>query len=231
MSRVLAAHQPNFLPWLGLFHKVGQADVWVWADDVQYSRGSLTNRNRIRTASGWQWLTVPVLTRGRGRQRICDVQTEADGAWRRKHCQSLRWHYGHAPFFDAYAPALEALYADAWPQLIDLNATLLRHLLQLLEVEVEVRFSSQMDLPNERTARLVDMAKACDCQVYLAGSGASKAYLDVEAFAAAGIECRFIHFEHPVYPQCHAGFVGEMSVLDLLFNCGPQSREVLFGCA
>ena len=231
MSRVLAAHQPNFLPWLGLFHKVGQADVWVWADDVQYSRGSLTNRNRIRTASGWQWLTVPVLTRGRGRQRICDVQTEADGAWRRKHCQSLRWHYGHAPFFDAYAPALEDLYADAWSQLIDLNATLLRHLLQLLEVEVEVRFSSQMDLPNERTARLVDMAKACDCQVYLAGSGASKAYLDVEAFAAAGIECRFTHFEHPVYPQCHAGFVGEMSVLDLLFNCGPQSREVLFGCA
>lgn len=231
MSRVLAAHQPNFLPWLGLFHKVGQADVWVWADDVQYSRGSLTNRNRIRTAAGWQWLTVPVLTRGRGRQRICDVQTEADGAWRRKHCQSLRWHYGHAPFFDAYAPALEDLYADAWPQLIDLNATLLRHLLQLLEVEVEVRFSSQMDLPNERTARLVDMAKACDCQVYLAGSGASKAYLDVEAFAAAGIECRFTHFEHPVYPQCHAGFVAEMSVLDLLFNCGPQSREVLFGCA
>ena len=231
MSRVLAAHQPNFLPWLGLFHKVGQADVWVWADDVQYSRGSLTNRNRIRTASGWQWLTVPVRTRGRGRQRICDVQTQSDSDWRRKHCQSLRWHYGHAPFFDAYAPAIEVLYADAWPQLIDLNAALLRHLLPLLEVEVEVRFSSQMDLPHERTARLVDMAKACDCQVYLAGSGASKAYLDVEAFAAAGIECRFTHFEHPVYPQCHAGFVAEMSVLDLLFNCGPQSREVLFGCA
>lgn len=231
MSRVLAAHQPNFLPWLGLFHKVGQADVWVLADDVQYSRGSLTNRNRIRTASGWQWLTVPVLTRGRGRQQICDVQTEPDGDWRRKHCQSLRWHYGHAPFFDAYAPAIEGLYAGAGPQLIDLNVALLRHLLQLLEVEVEVRFSSQMDLPNERTSRLVDMAKSCDCQVYLAGGGASKAYLDGEAFAAAGIECRFTPFEHPVYPQCHAGFVAEMSVVDLLFNCGPQSREVLFGCA
>ncbi len=231
MSRVLAAHQPNFLPWLGLFHKVGQADVWVLADDVQYSRGSLTNRNRIRTASGWQWLTVPVRTRGRGRQQICDVQTEPDGDWRRKHCQSLRWHYGHAPFFDAYAPAIEGLYAEAAPQLLDLNVALLRHLLQLLEVEVEVRFSSQLDLPNERTSRLVDMAKACDCQVYLAGGGASKAYLDVEAFAAAGIECRFTPFEHPVYPQCHAGFVAELSVVDLLFNCGPQSREVLFGCA
>ena len=231
MSRVLAAHQPNFLPWLGLFHKVEQADVWVLADDVQYSRGSLTNRNRIRTASGWQWLTVPVLTRGRGRQQICDVQTEPDGDWRRKHCQSLRWHYGHAPFFDAYAPAIEGLYAGAGPQLIDLNVALLRHLLQLLEVEVEVRFSSQMDLPNERTSRLVDMAKSCDCQVYLAGGVASKAYLDGEAFAAAGIECRFTPFEHPVYPQCHAGFVAEMSVVDLLFNCGPQSREVLFGCA
>ena len=231
MSRVLAAHQPNFLPWLGLFHKVGQADVWVLADDVQYSRGSLTNRNRIRTVSGWQWLTVPVLTRGRGQQRICDVQIQPDGDWRRKHCQALRWHYGHAPFFDAYAPAIEDLYASAWTQLIDLNVALLRHLLQLLDLEVEVRFSSQMDLRNKRTLRLVDMTKLCDCQVYLAGGGASKAYLDVEAFAAAGMECRFTPFEHPVYPQCHAGFVAEMSVLDLLFNCGPQSREVLFGCA
>ena len=231
MSRVLAAHQPNFLPWLGLFHKVGQADVWVLADDVQYSRGGLTNRNRIRTASGWQWLTVPVLTRGRGRQRICDVQIQPDGAWRRKHCQALRWHYGRAPFFDAYAPALEDLYARAWTLLIDLNVALLRLLLQLLDLEVEVRFSSQLDLRSERTLRLVDMAKSCDCQVYLAGAGASRAYLDAEAFAAAGIECRFTCFEHPVYPQCHAGFVAEMSVLDLLFNCGPQSREMIFGSA
>ena len=231
MSRVLAAHQPNFLPWLGLFHKVGQADVWVLADDVQYSRGSLTNRNRIRTSAGWQWLTVPVLTRGRGQQRICDVQIQPDGDWRRKHCQALRWHYSHAPFFDAYAPAIEDLYAGAWTQLIDLNVALLRHLLQLLDLEVEVIFSSQMDLRSERTLRLVDMTKSCDCQVYLSGGGASKAYLDEEAFAAAGIECRFTEFEHPVYPQGHEGFVAEMSVLDLLFNCGPQSREVLLGCA
>ncbi len=231
MSRVLAAHQPNFLPWLGLLHKVGQADVWVLADDVQYSRGSLTNRNRIRTATGWQWLTVPVLTRGRGRQRICDVQIQSDGDWRRKHCQALRWHYGHAPFFAAYAPAVEDLYAREWTQLLDLNVALLRHLLTLLDLAIEVRFSSQMDLRDERTGRLVDMTKACDCQVYLSGEGASKAYLDVEAFAAAGVECRFTRFEHPVYPQCHAGFVAEMSVLDLLFNCGPQSREVLFGRA
>ena len=231
MNRVLAAHQPNFLPWLGLFHKVGQADVWVLADDVQYSRGSLTNRNRIRTADGWQWLTVPVLTRGRGQQRICDVEITPDGDWRRKHCQALRWHYGHAPFFDAYAPAIEDLYAGAWTRLLDLNVALLRHLLQLLDLEVEVRFSSQMDLRDERTLRLVDMTKSCDCQVYLSGEGASKAYLDVEAFVAEGIECRFTRFEHPVYPQCHEGFFAEMSVLDLLFNCGPQSREVLFGSA
>ena len=231
MNRVLTAHQPNFLPWLGLFHKVGQADVWVLADDVQYSRGSLTNRNRIRTADGWQWLTVPVLTRGRGQQRICDVEITPDDDWRRKHCQALRWHYGHAPFFDAYAPAIEDLYAGAWTRLLDLNVALLRHLLQLLDLEVEVRFSSQMDLRDERTLRLVDMTKVCGCQVYLAGEGASKAYLDVEAFVAEGVECRFTRFEHPVYPQCHEGFVAEMSVLDLLFNCGPQSREVLFGSA
>ncbi len=85
MSRVLAAHQPNYMPWLGLFYKLGQADVWVVGDDVQYTRHGLINRNRIRTATGWQWLTVPVLTRGRGLQSICDVLMDTTQTWQRKH--------------------------------------------------------------------------------------------------------------------------------------------------
>ena len=118
------------------------------------------------------------------------------------------------------------------PELLDLNVALLSHLLQLLDLEVEVRLSSQLDLRNERTLRLVDMTQSCGCQVYLAGEGASKAYVDVEAFATQkALNVALPEFEHPVYPQCHEGFVAEMSVLDLLFNCGPQSREVLFGCA
>lgn len=229
MSRTLTAHQPNYLPWLGLFHKVGQGDVWVIADDVQYTRHGLINRNRIRTAEGWQWLTVPVLTRGRGQQRIGEVEIEPASTWRRKHWQALQWNYSRAAFFETYAGFLEEFYRREWRLLADVNIALCRYLLEQFGIEVEVRRSAELELRQERSLRIVDMARQCGCDAYLAGSGGSKEYLDEEAFRQEGIECRFSDFSHPEYRQCFPGFEPRMSALDLLFNCGPASREVLFG--
>lgn len=229
MSRVLAAHQPNYLPWAGLFYKLGRADVWVIADDVQYTNHGLINRNRIRTPADWQWLSVPVLSRGRGLQRIAEVETDPASTWRRKHWKALQCNYRRAPYFARHAPFLEALYHREWSLLIDLNLELCRYMMQQLDIDLDFRRSSQLALRPERTGRLVDMALACDCTVYLAGSGASREYLEEEEFRRAGIECRFSDFAHPVYPQCWPGFQPNMTALDLLFNCGPQSRRVLFG--
>lgn len=229
MSRVLAAHQPNYLPWAGFFFKLGQADVWVIADDVQYTSHGLINRNHIRTPAGWQWLSVPVLHGGRGRQRLCEVEIDPASTWRRKHWKALQCNYRRAPFFAHHAPFLEALYQREWPLLIDLNLELCRYMMQQLDIDLELRRSSQLTLRPERTGRLVDMVLACNCTVYLAGSGASCEYLEEEAFERAGIECRFSDFLHPVYPQCWPGFQPKMSALDLLFNCGPESRRILFG--
>ena len=228
MSRVLAAHQPNYLPWLGLFHKLGQADVWVIADDVQYSRRGLTNRNRIRAAEGWQWLTVPVLTRGRGLQRICEVEIDPASTWKRKHWEALRWNYRKACFFEDHAEFLESFYRRTWDRLVDVNLEMVRYLMGRLGIEVEVRMGSELELRPERHLRLVDMAVLCGCDVYLAGGG-SRDYLDEEYFLRAGIECRFSAFRHPAYTQCFSGFVANMSALDLLLNCGDGGREVLFG--
>jgi len=229
VSRVLAAHQPNYLPWAGLFHKMGKADVWVIADDVQYTGHSLINRNRIRTAKGWQWLTVPVRTRERGTQRICEVEIDAVQPWRRKHWESLKWNYQGAPYFAEHRDFLEEFYQREWRYLLEVNAVLCGYLMSQFGIEVEVRRSSQMRLRPERTLRLVDMARECGCQVYLAGSGASRQYLEVEEFQRAGIECRFSDFAPPVYPQCFPGFEPGLSGLDLLLNCGPESRRWLFG--
>lgn len=229
MRRVLAAHQPNYLPWAGFFYKLGQAHVWVIADDVQYTSHGLINRNRIRTPGGWQWLSVPVLSRGRGLQHIAEVETDPASTWRRKHWKALQCNYRRAPFFAQHAPFLEALYQREWSRLLDLNVELCRYMMQQLEIDLECRRSSQLELRPERTGRLVDMALACDCGVYLAGSGASREYLEEEAFARAGIECRFSAFAHPTYTQCWPGFEPNMTALDLLFNCGPDSRRVLFG--
>lgn len=229
MSKVLAAHQPNYLPWAGLFFKLGQADVWVIADDVQYTSQGLVNRNRIRTPAGWQWLSVPVLSRGRGPQRIDEVETDPASTWRRKHWKALQCNYRRAPYFALHAPFLEAVYSREWPRLLDLNLELCFYMMRQFGITLELRRSSQQELRQERTARLVDMTLACGCDVYLAGGGASREYLEEEAFSCAGVECRFSDFAHPVYPQCWPGFEPNMTALDLLLNCGPDSRRVLLG--
>ncbi len=127
---MLAAHQPNYLPWLGSFYKLGQADVWVIGDDVQYTKHGLINRNRIRTATSWQWLTVPVLTRGRGLQHICDVQMDTTQTWQRKHWQALQWNYHKAAHFADHEPFLALFYQRQWRNLVELNVALCEYLLQ-----------------------------------------------------------------------------------------------------
>jgi hypothetical protein len=229
LTRVLAAHQPNYLPWAGLFHKLGRADVWVIADDVQYTKHGLINRNRIRTLEGWQWLTVPVLSKGRGPQPIGAVEIDAAQAWRRKHWQALSWNYARAPYLKVHGPFLEEVYEREWQRLIGLNVELCLYLMRQFGIEVELRRSSALPLRQERSLRLVDMALACGCQAYLAGGGASRQYLDLAVFERAGIEVRFCNFAAPPYPQCFPGFVPDVTALDLLLNCGPQSRKALFG--
>ncbi len=229
MSRVLAAHQPNYLPWLGLFHKVGNVDVWVVADDVQFPKHGLTNRNRVRTATGWQWLTVPVLTKGKGSQSIRQVEIDDARNWRDKHLKSLRWNYSKARYFARYEEFLARYYETDWRHLVDLNMEFCRFALGELQIEIELRRTSEFEVREDRTLRLLDLALALDCGVYLAGAGSSRQYLDLDVFEQAGIECRFSKFSHPVYPQCFPGFEPSLSTLDLLLNCGPASREVLFG--
>ena len=227
MARVMAAHQPNYLPWLGVLAKAVEADVFVLADDVQFSKHGYTNRNRIRTAGGWQWLTVPVRTRGRAGQRVRDVAVDEAQPWPRKHLESLRWNYGRAPHFEEHEASLEEIYGRSRPQLLDWNLGLLRFLMDRLAIDTEVRLSSQLGSREAGSRRIADLARACDCDVYLSGDGGSRSYLDERVLREAGVEVRYTRFEHPRYPQCFPGFEPGMCGLDLVFNCGPRSREVL----
>lgn len=227
MARVMAAHQPNYLPWLGVLAKAVEADVFVLADDVQFSKHGYTNRNRIRTAGGWQWLTVPVRTRGRGGQRVRDVAVDEVQPWPRKHLESLRWNYARAPHFEEHEASLEEIYGRSRRQLLDWNLGLLRFLMDRLAIDTEVRLSSQLGSREAGSRRIADLARACDCDVYLAGDGGSRSYLDERILREAGVEVRYARFEHPRYPQCYPGFEPGMCGLDLLFNCGHRSREVL----
>jgi hypothetical protein len=215
----LAAHQPQYLPWLGYFDKMDRADVFVLLDVVQYKKNEWQNRNRIRTADGWQWLTVPV--RQRFPTAIRDVRIDESSAWRRKHAEALRTHYGRAPHRAAVLPALEALLREPFAGLADLNARAVGLLAGLLGVRTPVLAASTLGpLPDGADDRLIGLCRRLGCSTYLAGAGGA-AYMDLGAYRRAGIEVAFQAFRHPVYPQTYPGFEPNLSAVDLLFSAGP----------
>jgi hypothetical protein len=216
----LAAHQPQYLPWLGYFDKMDRADVFVLLDTVQYKKNEWQNRNRIRTADGWQWLTVPV--RHRFPARIADVAVDGS-AWRRKHREALRTHYARAPHRAALLPRLEAFLDEPGDRLADLNARSVRMLAGLLGVHTRTVAASEVPgLPEGADARLIGLCRHFGCATYLAGAG-GRAYMDLEAWRRAGIEVVFQRFRHPVYRQVYAGFEPGLSAVDFLLNVGADS--------
>jgi hypothetical protein len=218
--------QPSYLPWLGYFDQLSKSDVFVLYDDVQYDKHGWRNRNRIKTPRGAQWLTVPVLTHGRDRPSNREVHIDTRQPWRRKHLQALRQHYGNAPAFPEVFPRLEALLAQEWTNLFDLNAATFHVLCDLLGLKRDVRISSQLGIPGERTQRLVAICQALGGDAYLTGD-AARAYLDEAQFAGAGIRLEYHGYRHPVYRQLHGEYVPYLSVVDLLMNHGADSLEIL----
>lgn len=217
---IVTIHQPQFLPWLGYLDKIDQADVFVALDDVQFKKNEWQNRNRIRTAQGWQWLTVPVLHHFG--QLVNEVRINPDDSWRARHLRAIGMHYARAPFRDPYLEELADLYREPWDRLCDLNLAVLRWLLRAFGIATPVRLSSEWTVRNEATDRLVDICRAVGATQYLAGAGAD-AYMDKERFRSAGLTVDQQAFHHPTYAQCYEPFAPGMSSIDLLFACGPEA--------
>lgn len=224
----LGAHQPNYLPWSGYFHKMAVSDCFVLADDVQYSSQGYTNRTRIKTAQGAQWLTVPVLTKGRGLQSIREVRIDCSRNWRRKHWKALCRNYAAAPCFERHAGFFEEVYRREWPFLVDLNIHLIEYLCQALDIAVPFYLSSELQMsPGDATDRIVQMTEKTGCGRYISGRGGSTRYLREEAFREAGVALGYDDFTHPIYPQRFGKFMSGLSVLDLLFNCEEAAPLLL----
>jgi len=219
----VAVHQPQYLPWSGLFDKIDHADGFVVLDNVQFEKNEWQNRNRIKTPQGWKWLTVPV--HYAFPQRVCEVRVD-ETDWQRTHWRTLTQSYRKAPHFDRYAPLLEPLYTTRWVWLLDLALASMERLASALGVRWAPRLASEMALTDEPNQRLIDICRQVGADRYLAGSG-SRHYLDLAAFNAAGILVEVQQFVHPAYPQLYGAFEPGLSVIDLLFNCGPESLALL----
>jgi len=226
---IAAIHQPNFMPWLGYFYKIHACDVFVFLDNVQYSKNSVINRNKIKSPQGEMWLTIPVKIKKRFGQLIKDVEIDNGTDWRAKHIKTLEMNYARARFYDEVLHNLRTVYyANDWGNLCQFNSQLLMAVLSMLKLEARLVRASDLNVEGESSRLLINICKEVDADIYLSGFGGAK-YQEEELFEEAGIKLKYYEFKHPVYPQLWQGFVPNMSIIDMLFNCGSESMDFILG--
>jgi hypothetical protein len=224
---IVGVHQPQYLPWLGYFAKIDRADVFVLLDTVQYKKNEWQNRNRIKTADGPQWLTVPVTYRFP--QRIAAVAVNNRERWQHKQRQAIVTNYRKAPFWDDLVPFFEEMLTPTRDMLAPLNIFGVKRLAAILGIETPLYVASELgEFPEDPDERLIAITKHFGADTYLAGSG-GREYMELDRYARSGIEVVFQEYHHPVYDQLFGAFEPCMSVVDLLFNHGEESLKILRG--
>ncbi len=223
----IAVIQSCYVPWRGFFDLIGRCDQYVIFDRTQYVKRHWHNRNRIKTASGVEWFTIPVISKGRYGQPIDEVEIEKPRA--EKHWRTLELAYRRAPFFEALAPTVRDWYERAAKEkrLTEVNALFLREIASLLGLGTRIVRDTDYPTQGVKTERLLGIARAAGADCYLSGPSA-KAYFDESLFASAGIGVEWMSYEgYPEYRQLHGPFEPAVSVLDLLFNVGSEAPGYL----
>ncbi|HEV2358597.1 MAG TPA: WbqC family protein [bacterium] len=227
---IVAIHQPHYLPWLRYIDKIARSDVFVLLDDAAYTKNGWQNRNKIKCAQGWMYLTVPVVDAFG--KRISDVCINNQERWREKHWMAIRTNYARAPFLHLYQPALADIYAAQWPRLVDLSEHVLAWLVSVLGIRTRIVRSSDLGISGRGTQRIVDICAALGATTYLTGDYAADNHLDAPLFEGRGIEVGLQGWECRTYRQQHMrlGFVPDLSIIDLLFNEGEAALSILARC-
>lgn len=221
---LVAIHQPNYMPWAGFFNKWMLADAFVILDTVQYHKNEWQNRNRIKTAHGASWITVPVTYRFP--QKIDEVGI-APGPWARKQIAMIEQAYARAPYIDQYWPDLRSILLEPWQKVSELNIALILQLGSMLGCTAPLHIASDMAIRSEdQTGRLVEICRELGGDGYLSGQE-GRNYLDRSVFEEACLELWFQQVEAPLYPQLHGEFISHLSVIDMLFNVGAEAKELI----
>ncbi len=217
MSGTLAAHQPAYLPWLGYFDKMLQSDTYVFLDSVQYEKNSFINRNRIKTAQGPIWLTVPVLSKGHLQATLAGTEMDNRQNWKTKHLKSIATHYRKAPRFEERFPKLEKVYQNATDLLSDFCYDFLMFWNAELGIKRKVVRAKDLDVAGTKSDLILNLCKMFRAERYLSGA-LGKDYLNERDFKEQGIAVAYQEYEHPIYGQLYGDFIPGLSVLDLWMN-------------
>jgi len=218
----VAILQSNYVPWKGYFDLMRAVDEFVLYDEVQYTKNDWRNRNRIKTQAGIQWLSIPV-RQDWLEQKISETRI-ADPRWAVRHWRTISNNYARARYFQQYATVVEAWFRQAgeFEFLSDINAFFIRSICAALSIATSVTSSREYALEGDRVARLINICRQANADVYLSGP-AARGYLDEARFAEAGIGVEWMRYDgYPEYPQLFPPFEHGVSILDLLLNVGPD---------
>ena len=224
---ILSAHQPSYIPWLGLVNKILLCDTFCIFNDCQISGEQWENRNRIKGPNGEFWLTVPIKGRENRGRKLYEIEIDNTQRWRNKHRKSIINSYQKAKYFSEYMSFFNEFYSMDFQYLTELNEYFLRWILAILKIDVEIVRATDLCLEGQKSDLVLDMCKKLGADVYIFGSQ-GEGYADKDSFEQAGIKLYFQKYIYPAYPQLYGDFVPYMSVIDLLFNVGAEkAKEII----
>ncbi len=228
---IITIHQPEHLPWLGLFNKIAKAELFVILDSVQYEKNYFQNRNRILGTNGIQWINIPVSGKGHMEKSIAQTEISFSGGnenWKNKYLQTITQSYKKYPFFAEVYPILERALMIDTKYFCEINIALIKEFCNKLCIFPKYIRSSELNVTGLKSTLIFDICKLVQADIYIAGPS-GRDYLDLDSFKEAGIVVKFNDYNHPIYPQRRTKeFVSNLSAIDLFMNCGfTHSREII----
>ena len=227
----LVAHQPEYFPWLGFIAKARLADIYYIVDNVQYMKEHWHNRNKIRQKEGWLWINTPVLNSKTKLLMWPEVKIDNSKPWKRKQLNSIKMCYSGTDYFDEIFSELEVIYNKEYNLLIDFNEQIIKYAFKKFNIKTPVHKTSELikkghDISGAKTDLILNMCKAANAKTFIFGQD-GKTYIEEDKFKQAGVEYKFQNFKHPIYKQKYPGFESNMSFIDLLFNHGNNSLNII----
>jgi WbqC-like protein family len=226
-SKKILITQSNYIPWKGYFDAINAVDEYVLYDDMQYTKRDWRNRNKIKTAQGLQWLSIPVEVKGKYIQKINETKI-SDKDWNKNHWAAIRMNYAKSSYFKEYKDFFEELYLNCKEEsLSKINYRFLKGISDLIGVRTNFRWSSEFDLRGDKSEKLLNICLDEGATEYFSGP-AAKNYLDENLFAQSNIKVTWLDYgDYKQYPQLYPPFEHSVSIIDLIFNTGPEIKNYM----
>ena len=223
----ISAHQPAYLPWGGYIKRIALSDTFIVLDNVQFEKNSYTNRNKVKTANGTSWLTVPVNLKGHTSNSIKDIAIENNQPWPKKHWKTIQQNYGKSPYFSLHEEFFTQMYTKKWVFLHELNSHFLKYVLDILEIDTNIVYLSDTDVTGRKQDLILELCQYFSASEFIFGP-LGKDYVEEKKFNESNIQLHFHEYTSPSYEQLWGDFIPNLSILDMLMNVEPDKLKLFF---